>query len=128
MGGIIIATAVCAIPVFLSGEEAEETVEHIAGISENLIEEHEEIAEKAIWAIEILGLLAILALFAIIKNAYFEKALIIITLLTAIATFGFFIKVGSSGGHIRHSEIRPDITNAEMQNNATFKAEEEEDD
>ncbi len=43
-----IAMAILTIPVFLTGEEAEETVEHISGVSETIIEEHEELAEKAI--------------------------------------------------------------------------------
>ena len=34
--------AILTIPVFLTGAEAEETVEHIAGVSEQLIENHEE--------------------------------------------------------------------------------------
>ena len=40
--------AVLTIPVFLTGEETEESVEHLAGVSHDLIEEHEELAEKAI--------------------------------------------------------------------------------
>ena len=44
-----IIMSLLTIPVFLTGEEAEESVEHLAGVSENIIEEHEELAEKAIW-------------------------------------------------------------------------------
>ena len=38
-----ILMAIFTIPVFLTGEESEETVEHIAGVSERLIGDHEEL-------------------------------------------------------------------------------------
>ena len=42
---ILIVGAVVAIPTYLTGEAAEETVEHMSGISHDLIHEHEEKAE-----------------------------------------------------------------------------------
>ncbi|MFN4254831.1 MAG: T9SS type A sorting domain-containing protein [Saprospiraceae bacterium] len=50
--------ALIAIPVFLTGEPAEESVEGLAGVSEAIIEQHEEAAELAIWVMEALGLLS----------------------------------------------------------------------
>lgn len=101
-----ILMAILTIPVFLTGEEAEETVEHIAGVSEQLIENHEELAEKAIWVMGLLGILSLISLFAIIKKLSFAKTITLVTLIVSLATFGIFAKVGSTGGEIRHSEIR----------------------
>ena len=98
--------AILTIPVFLTGEEAEETVEHIAGVSEQLIENHEELAEIAIWLMGLLGILSVINFFAIIKKLSFTKTISLITLIVSFATFGIFAKVGSTGGEIRHSEIR----------------------
>ncbi|HAW52598.1 MAG TPA: hypothetical protein DCX54_09780, partial [Flavobacteriales bacterium] len=98
--------AIIAIPVYLSGQEAEEIVEHLSGISEKLIEEHEELAETAIWLMGALGVLAIINLFVIKANMNIAKGLSIITLLLSLVTFGFFAWVGNTGGEIRHSEIR----------------------
>jgi len=101
-----IVMAIASIPVFLTGEEAEETVEHIAGISENLIEEHEELAEKAIWLIVLMGLFSLVSFIAIFKKLSFAKITTLIVFFISIATFGLFAKVGNLGGQIRHSEIR----------------------
>ena len=43
---VLILAAVVAIPTFTTGEGAEEVVEKLAGIDENLIKNHQEVAEK----------------------------------------------------------------------------------
>lgn len=48
---LFILMAILAIPVFKSEEAAEEIVEHHAGVSEQIIEEHEEMAETTLWFI-----------------------------------------------------------------------------
>jgi len=100
--------ALLTIPVFLTGEESGETVENITGISEQLIENHEELAEKAIWVMGLLAILSLISLFAILKKLSFSKAITLITLIVSIVTFGLFAQVGNLGGKIRHSEIRTD--------------------
>lgn len=100
--------ALFTIPVFLTGEEAGETIENIAGISERLIENHEELAEKAIWLMGLLGVLSLISLFAIFKKLAFSKTITIVTLIISIVTFGIFAQVGNLGGQIRHAEIRTD--------------------
>lgn len=101
-----IVMALLTIPVFLTGEEAGETVENIAGIYEQLIENHEELAEKAIWLMGLLGVLSVMSLLAIFKKSSFTKAITLVTLVVSIITFGLFAQVGNLGGQIRHSEIR----------------------
>jgi len=103
--------AILTIPVYLTGEEAEETVENLAGVSEQIIENHEELAEKAIWLMGFLGILSLINFIAISKNLSFAKTLSFITLIVALATFGLFAKVGNTGGEIRHSEIRANNVN-----------------
>jgi len=111
-----ILMAILTIPVFLTGEEAEETVEHIAGVSEQLINNHEELAEKAIWLMGLLGGLSLISFYAIIKKLSFAKSITLITLVVSLGTFGLFAKVGSTGGEIRHSEIRTEINNGQNNN------------
>ena len=120
-----ILMAILTIPVFLTGEEAEETVEHITGVSEQLIENHEELAGKAIWLMGLLGVLSVINLFAIIKNLSFANKMSLITLVVSLGTFGVFAKVGNEGGKIRHSEIR---TNNVNNNNEIFNGGEHEED
>ncbi len=101
--------ALLAIPVFLTGEGAEETVEQLAGVSENVIEEHEELAEIAIWVIELLGVFSLLGLITTYKKVSLSKVVNIITLITALSAFGIIAKVSNLGGQIRHTEIRRDF-------------------
>ncbi len=103
---IFIFMAIISVPVFITGEGAEETVEHLPGVYENMIEEHEEFAEKAIWAMGILGIWSLIGFIAIYKKNKFIYKISLFTLLFAFITSGLFIKVGNLGGQIRHSEIR----------------------
>ena len=125
---IFILMAILTIPVFLTGEEAEETVEHIAGISEQLIESHEELAEKAIWLMGLLGVLSLINFFVIITKLPFAKAITLITLIVSLGTFGLFAQVGNLGGQIRHSEIRTESNNNQGDNGNNDKRERDHDD
>ncbi len=103
---IMFLMAVVTIPVFLSGHEAEETVEHLAGVSEDFIEEHEELAEKALWLMSVLGLLSLAGLYSIWKKLSYAKNITLAVLIVSLITIGIMAKVGNLGGKIRHSEIR----------------------
>lgn len=105
--------SILTIPVFLTGSEAEETVENLAGVSEQLIENHEELAEKAIWLMGLLGILSIFNFIAILKKWSFVKIISLITLVVSLGTFVLFAKVGNEGGKIRHTEIRTGAVNIE---------------
>src|SRR3990172_2883025 len=60
----IILISLATIPVYLTGEPAEEVVEDMPGISEELIEEHEEQADIAFILVEVAGGLALITLIA----------------------------------------------------------------
>jgi len=99
-----VVCAVVAIPAFLSGEGAEEVVEKL-GISHDVIHEHEEIAEKAIWISEFLGLVSLVALFFSFQKNPKRFALNWLVLGVAMVAFALMAYVGSTGGKIRHSEL-----------------------
>ena len=98
--------ALAAIPVFLTGEPAEESVEGLAGVSEALIEQHEEAAELALWVMEALGLLSLAAFFLKANN----KILTGVAFALSLITFGLMARTGYLGGQIRHTEIRSGAT------------------
>ena len=123
---IFILTALVAIPVFLTGEAAEDRVEDIAGVSESLLEEHEETAEKAIWVMQFLGLFSVISLLASVKNLSFSRVITFLSLVLALLTFGIMAKVGNLGGQIRHSEIRDEFVNRPL-NNANVDYDEDDD-
>ena len=106
--GIFIIMAILTIPVYLSGEEAEETVEHLADVSEKIIHNHEELAEKAIFVIGLLGFASSFFFYNKKKQFIPSGLLIKFILALSIITSGLFALVGNYGGQIRHSEIRKD--------------------
>ncbi|MBK8500846.1 MAG: hypothetical protein IPL46_00810 [Saprospiraceae bacterium] len=115
-----IVMSLLTIPVFLTGEGAEESVEHLAGVSEQIIKEHEELAEKAIWLMGLLGTTSLFGLYAIIKKWSFSKTITLIILFVSLATFGLFAKVGNLGGQIRHTEIRANYVNIPADSNTVI--------
>lgn len=106
------AMAVVAIPVFLTGEPAEESVEGIASVSESLIEAHEEAAEFAIWLMEALGLLSLATLVMGWGKDNLSRPMVLVATVLSLATFGAMARTGYLGGQIRHSEIRSGVAAA----------------
>jgi uncharacterized membrane protein len=102
----IVLMAILAIPVFLTGEPAEEAVENLPGVTEAIIEEHEEAAELAIWIMAFLGALSAVSFASLITTNQMNKALLGATLLLGLITFGAMARTGYLGGQIRHTEIR----------------------
>lgn len=101
------AMAVIAIPVYLTGESAEEAVEHLAGVSESLIHEHEEMAGLAIWFMEALGVFSFLSLVIsrIFPSASRSKVTYVVAICLSLAVFGVMARTGYLGGQIRHTEL-----------------------
>lgn len=102
---IIIAAAVIAIPAFLLGEGAEELIEHLPGISEHLIEEHEESAELSLWLTIAGGLFSLITWGAISRGIMLERTLLIITLIVTATSSISLAYTSHRGGLIRHPEI-----------------------
>jgi uncharacterized membrane protein len=103
---VLILSALVTIPVFLTGEGAEEVVEHIEGVTHDSIEEHEEMGEKAMWIMEGMGVLALISLILNYRRHALARLITILTLLTALVAFGMMWRTGQTGSHIRHTEIK----------------------
>ena len=119
----IVAMALVAIPVFLTGEPAEDSVEKIAGVSKSAIEEHEEAAELALWFMELAGALALLSLIFTLMKQSFVALAIRLTWILSIAAFLLMARTGYIGGKIRHTEI--DNPAAAATTNGEAKAEDD---
>ncbi len=101
----IVAMALVAIPVFLTGEPAEDSVEKIAGVTKSSIEEHEEAGELALWFMELAGVMALLSLIFTYLKQSFVVLSIRLTWILSIAAFLLMARTGYIGGKIRHTEI-----------------------
>jgi len=110
--GIFIFSAITSIVAFLTGEGAEEVVEDLSGISETLIHTHEEYAESFLILSISLGVIAIVGFIVELKKFKLLKLITILILLIAIANIVLGKYVGTSGGEIRHNEIRGEFNGA----------------
>lgn len=103
---IFIIGALSAIPAFSTGEGAEETVENIAGVSERLIQTHEEMAEIFATLAYILGGLSLLGIFFSLKAVKFSNVFSYLVLLFSLVVMFYAKQVGTTVEEIRHTEIR----------------------
>jgi uncharacterized membrane protein len=102
---IVIMSAVGGIVAFQTGEFAEETVEHISGVMESAIHEHEESAELVIPFYYTLILFSLLAFYYEMKERKLAKLFSFLVLISAAVTFSLTAYTASLGGKIRHTEI-----------------------
>lgn len=86
-----------------SGHRAEDWVNDKPGVTEEVVEEHEESAETSRYAAFPLGALALVALF---WRTGPQRSLQIVLLLLALATTGLMGQAANLGGQIRHTEVR----------------------
>jgi len=103
---IFICGALLTIPAFISGEGAEEVLEQIPGVTEQSMHNHEEFAEKFALLSYLLGAASLLAAWLNYKKHHLSKLTSYGIILLAIAVLMLAKFTGTSGGEIRHSEIR----------------------
>jgi uncharacterized membrane protein len=104
---LIMFAAITTLPVNASGEEAEEVVEKMANRSHDLIHEHEEAAETAIWLMLLTGGLATGALVMLRRSHQRAHLLTSVTLGLGVLVMIWMMQVANLGGRISHPEIRP---------------------
>jgi len=89
---LLVAAALFTLPVYLTGEGTEEAVEKLPGVSENIIERHEDMALLSLALIFLTGFIAI------------------VSLVIAFVSFGTFAQTAHLGGQIRHTELRSSVS------------------
>jgi uncharacterized membrane protein len=99
--------ALIAIPAYLTGEPAEESVESLPGVLEAIIENHETAASFAFGGILALGVIAILGLFLFRGGKNISPPFTVLILMGAITVSALMAWTANLGGQIRHTEIRP---------------------
>jgi len=105
--GLMAFAAALAIPVYLSGEGAEETIEHLPGVGKNWIERHEDAAKLALVLSALTLIPALGALWGAFKNRVsLERLLTRVTLVFGLAALILLARASHQGGEIRHDELR----------------------
>jgi uncharacterized membrane protein len=100
---LLLISGIGGMLAYFTGEAAEEHVEHLPGISENLIHLHEEMAENTLIFIFLLTAASIIGLWS--NHAKWEKAkqIQLFIMIVGIIAFILFAFTGYLGGHIRHA-------------------------
>jgi hypothetical protein len=109
---VLIATAIAGNAADLTGDAAEEAVKGLPGVRRDDIEAHQGMAGRAFILGDILGVLALGALFRW-RRRPIPGGVTAVAVLTTAFVGGAFIYTGLTGGRIRHSEIRPGSTPAD---------------
>lgn len=114
---LFVAAALFTAPVFLTGEGTEEMVEHLPGVNEGYIEQHEDMAKISMVIIAVTGLIALVALL-FRKRGGLAKMLYGISLVLSLASFGTMAWTAHLGGLIRHTELQNGAVAAEQEKEA----------
>ena len=119
----MIAAAVFTLPVYLTGQGTEEMIEKLPGISEGMIEEHEEMAKIGLIIIIITGVAALSALI-LKKKTSLLKPVLILCAVFSFASFGVFAQTAHLGGQIRHTEIQNNSVASTKSENTNIESDE----
>lgn len=105
----LVAAALFTVPVFLTGEGTEELIEDLAGVNENALERHEDMAKISLIIIIGTGAVALAGMF-LKKKAGMSRIISIIALILSLASFVALAQTAHLGGLIRHSELKAGAT------------------
>lgn len=122
---IFIIGAFASIAAMTTGEGAEEIVENISGVSESYIKTHEETAETFALLSYILGGISLIGLWASFKQKSISNTITIATVVFAFVVLFFGKQTGTTGGEIRHTEIRNGNVTSVNENNPNEKDEDD---
>ncbi|SNB34966.1 hypothetical protein [Flavobacterium psychrophilum] len=103
---VFIVSAIFAFTSMYTGDSAEEMVEDMPNIGKKIIHIHEEWAEKLAIVLYILGAISIGGLYLNLKKQAKANFISFLVLIIAIAGVILAKFTGTSGGEIRHTEIR----------------------
>ena len=99
---ILLISGIGGFIAYFTGEPAEESIEHLKGISHKVIHIHEEMAENSLYFVFLLTAAAIIWLWAERSQWQSAKKIELFTLVVGIVAFILFAFTGYLGGHIRH--------------------------
>lgn len=114
--GFLVLVGAVAIPVYLTGEPAEEIVEGLAGVSHDAIEVHESWGKYALIASILTGAASLLVLTLRLVGRRLARWMVPSVLVLSLLTTGVMVYTASLGGKINHEELRGTTTVVESEN------------
>ena len=103
---LLVLTGLATGLVYLTGDPAEETVGRLAGVSQALIERHDDFATATLVAAQVLWIMGAITLFLSRHDRPLKSRLVMATLAVGVITSSMLAGTAWLGGQIRHDEIR----------------------
>ncbi|MGD9728785.1 MAG: hypothetical protein AB7P76_11340 [Candidatus Melainabacteria bacterium] len=105
--GWFIALAVLALPVYFTGQNSHEILHGLPGITDDVIDIHEQWGTYTLIVSLMTGILALIGFIQLKKSEQLSSVLKSLIPFLVIVTAGIAFYTGHLGGQIRHTEIRP---------------------
>ena len=102
--------ALVTIAAYLTGERTEEIVVHLPGVSQAIIDQHQDAATASLVAIELLGAVSLAGLIFYRRSKVLPKWFAAVSLVVSLAAAGLMAWTANLGGEIRHTEIRAGVS------------------
>ena len=103
--GIFLIIALVSIPVYMTGKAAKRAIADQPGVSQALMETHQDAALLALAFMEITGVAAWLGLWQFRRMSRAANGNLIAVLVLSVVTFGLMVRAADIGAGIRHPEI-----------------------
>jgi len=103
---LFVIAAMVAVPVYLTGEPAEDLAKPLPGVSEAILEQHEETAVYAFAGMVAVGILALGGLLRFRAGKLVPASFAWVVLALSLVVSGVMAWTANLGGQVRHSEIR----------------------
>ena len=110
--GVFVAVSLFTVPVYLTGEPAEETVQSLPGVSKAILEQHDRAAAYAFIGVIVTGVAALAGLLYFRRERVQPVWYACLMLGGALIVSGLMAWTANFGGQIRHTEIRPKAIHA----------------
>ena len=102
---IFLIIALMSVPVYMTGKAAQRAIKDQPGVSDVLMERHQDAALLALAFMEITGMMAWLGLWQFRRTSRATNGNWIAVLVLSLITFGLMTRAANMGGEIRHPEI-----------------------
>jgi uncharacterized membrane protein len=106
---LLLGIAMLAFPTYLSGNAAAAEIQHLSGVSQDLIKAHQNSALLAFIFMELTGSFAWLGLWQFRRLSHVPRWNLTVVLLLSVVTVLLMSTTGNTGGDIRHPEIAKDM-------------------
>ena len=109
---VFLLAALIALPVYFSGEPAEDLTKGLPGFSEQIVEQHEAAANLAFTSVLLLGAAGLAGFIWLQRAKALPQWLGLMLLAGSLIVSGLMAWTANKGGQIRHTEIRSGTTTA----------------